>query len=170
MDVKTTFLNDMIEEEVYIEQPEGFESFNRESHVCRLKRVLYGLKQAPRAWYTRINSYIIGLGFTKSEADVNLYHIVVEGMEVWQGNEELFVSLGKYANETIKNFHMESSKPMEIPLAGHWRKEDATSSEVVEAIIYRKLVGSVMYLVNTRPDMCYAINQLSQAMVKMTNL
>jgi len=40
---------------------------------------LYGLKQAPRAWYTRIDNYFKGLGFTKSEADVNLYHIVVKG-------------------------------------------------------------------------------------------
>ena len=47
--------------------------------MCRLKRVLYGLKQAPHAWYTRIDSYFTGLGFTKSEADANLYQIVVEG-------------------------------------------------------------------------------------------
>ena len=79
MDVKTVFLNGIIEEEVYIEQPEGFEIFSSESHVCRLKRVLYGLKQAPRAWYTRIDNYFTGLGFTKSEADANLYHIMVEG-------------------------------------------------------------------------------------------
>ena len=52
MDVKTVFLNGVIEEEVYIEQQEGFEIFDSESHVCRLKRALYGLKQAPRAWYT----------------------------------------------------------------------------------------------------------------------
>ena len=77
MDVKTVFLNGVIEEEVYIEQPEGFEIFNNKSHVCRLKRVLYGLKQARRAWYTQIDSYFIGLGFSKSEA--NLYQIVVEG-------------------------------------------------------------------------------------------
>ena len=64
---------------MYIEQLEGFEIFNSESHVCRLKRVLYGLKQAPRAWYTRIDNYFIGLGFTKGEADANLYQIVVEG-------------------------------------------------------------------------------------------
>jgi hypothetical protein len=51
MDVKTTFLNGVIEEEIYIEQPEGFEVHSRASHVCRLKRALYGLKQAPRAWY-----------------------------------------------------------------------------------------------------------------------
>ena len=79
MDVNETFINGVIEEEVYIEQPKGFETFNRESHVCRLKRALYGLKQAPRAWYTRIDIYFIGLGFTKSEADANLYHIVVDG-------------------------------------------------------------------------------------------
>jgi len=57
MDVKTTFLNDMIEEEVYIDKLEGFEAFGHETHMCRLKRALYGLKQAPRAWYTRINRY-----------------------------------------------------------------------------------------------------------------
>ena len=79
MDVKIVFLNEMIDEEVYIEQLEGFETFDRESHVCILKRSLYGLKQAPCAWYTRIDSYFTGLGFTKSEADENLYQIVVEG-------------------------------------------------------------------------------------------
>ena len=47
--------------------------------MCKLKRALYGLKQAPHAWYTRIDSYFTGLGFTKSEADPNLYQIVVEG-------------------------------------------------------------------------------------------
>ena len=73
------FLNGVLEEEVYIEQPEGFKIFSSESHVCRLKRELYGLKQAPRAWYTQIDSYFTRLGFAKSEADPNLYHIVVEG-------------------------------------------------------------------------------------------
>eukprot|EP00253_Pinus_taeda_P019383 PITA_19383 len=79
MDVKTTFLNGHIEEEVYIEQSKVFETLNRELHVCRLKRALYELKQAPRAWYTRIDNYFTGLGFTKSEADANLYHIMVKG-------------------------------------------------------------------------------------------
>ena len=77
--MKSVFLNEIIEEEVYIEHPEGFDIFNNESHVCRLKRVLYGLKQAPRAWYTWIDSYFTELGFTQSEADANLYQIVVEG-------------------------------------------------------------------------------------------
>ena len=79
MDVKTTFLIGVIEEEVHIEQLEGFETFDRESHVCRPKRELYGLKQAPCAWYTKIDNYFTRLGFTKSEEDANLYHIVVDG-------------------------------------------------------------------------------------------
>ena len=49
MDVKTAFLNGIIEEEVYIEKPEGFVVHGTNSHVCRLKKALYGLKQAPRA-------------------------------------------------------------------------------------------------------------------------
>ena len=47
MDVKTAFLHGSIKEEVYVEQPEGFEIYDRKSHVCRLRKALYGLKQAP---------------------------------------------------------------------------------------------------------------------------
>ena len=47
--------------------------------MCRLKRTVYGLKQAPYAWYTQIDSYFTGLGFTNSEVDANIFHIVVEG-------------------------------------------------------------------------------------------
>ena len=79
MDVKTTFLNGEIEEEVYVEQPEGFVVHGKESHVCRLKKAMYALKQAPRAWYGRINGFLVRLGFTKSDADSNMYYKVVEG-------------------------------------------------------------------------------------------
>jgi hypothetical protein len=54
MDVKTTFLNSVVEEEVYVEQPQGFERHDRETHVCILKKALYGLKQAPKAWYNMV--------------------------------------------------------------------------------------------------------------------
>jgi hypothetical protein len=67
MDIKTTFLNDVIKEEVYIEKPKGFEVEDRKSHVCKLKKALYELKQAPRAWYGRIDNFLMKLRFTKSK-------------------------------------------------------------------------------------------------------
>lgn len=79
MDPKIAFLNVVVEEEIYIEQPKAFETYDQDSHVCRIKITLHGLKQMPQAWYTQIDSYLCGLGFTKSEEDVNLYHIVVDG-------------------------------------------------------------------------------------------
>jgi hypothetical protein len=82
MDLKTTFLNGEIEEEVYIEQPQGFEVHSRDNHVCILKKSLYGLKQAPRAWYARIDNYLIRLGFSRSHADPNLYYKVVNNAPV----------------------------------------------------------------------------------------
>ena len=73
MDVKTAFLHCSIKEEVYVEKPLGFEVQDSDTHVCRLKKALYGLKQAPRAWYETIDSYLMKLGFTCSNADPSLY-------------------------------------------------------------------------------------------------
>jgi hypothetical protein len=73
MDVKSTFLNGELEEEVYIEQPEGFQLSENKDYVCRLKKALYGLKQAPRAWYSRLDKYLQQAGFRKGSADNNLY-------------------------------------------------------------------------------------------------
>ena len=61
----------------------------------------------------------------------------------------MFVSQGKYANEILRRFHMEKCKPMQTPLVGNQRKEVSTSREVVEATVYRQIVGSLMYLTNT---------------------
>jgi hypothetical protein len=77
MDVKIDFLNGVIEEEVYIEKPQGFKVEDWKSHVCKLKKALYGLKQTPRAWYGWIDSFLTSLGFTKSKVDSNLYFKVM---------------------------------------------------------------------------------------------
>ena len=61
MDVKSAFLNGYIMEEVYVEQPPGFENVEFPHHVYKLKKALYGLKQAPRAWYDRLSNFLFGM-------------------------------------------------------------------------------------------------------------
>jgi hypothetical protein len=73
MDVKSTFLNSLLEEEVYVDQPPGFEVQEHTAKVYRLKKSLYGLKKAPRAWYIRIDTYLIKSGFSRSQNEPTLY-------------------------------------------------------------------------------------------------
>ena len=73
MDVKSIFLNSFIEEEVYVEQPLGFESFDFPNHVFKLLKALYGLKQAPKAWYERLSNFLLEKGFYKEKVDTTLF-------------------------------------------------------------------------------------------------
>lgn len=206
MDVKIAFLHGEIEEEIYIEQPQGFETRDAENHVCRLKKALYGLKQALRAWYSRIDTYLQQLGFRKNEADSNLYYIVVDGellilvlyvddlfitgelnliqgckrdlasefamkdiglmhyflgLEVWQEEGHIFLGQGKYAVDVLSRFHMADCKPVSTPMATTGKELYTLDSQEVDPALYRKLIGSLMYLVNTRPDICFTVNMLS---------
>jgi hypothetical protein len=65
MDVKSAFLNGILQEEVYVEQPKGFQDPHHPHHVYKLKKALYGLKQALRAWYERLTTYLLTKGFTR---------------------------------------------------------------------------------------------------------
>jgi hypothetical protein len=211
MDVKTTFLNGVIEEEVHIEQPQGFEVEDMKSHVYKLKKAMYGLKQAPRAWYGWIESFLTSLGFTKSKVDSNLYFKVMNdelvilllyvddlfltgeekliteckkrlalefemkdlglmhyflGIEVWQSPERIFLNQGKYAVEILKRFNMLECKSMNTPMETKLKPLVDTLSKLIDATLYRQIIGLLMYLTNTRPDICFAVNTLSQFLVE----
>jgi hypothetical protein len=73
MDVKSAFLNGSIKEEVYVEQPPGFEDSEYPTHVSKLSKALYGLKQAPRAWYECLRDFLLTNGFKVSKADPTLF-------------------------------------------------------------------------------------------------
>jgi Reverse transcriptase (RNA-dependent DNA polymerase) len=73
MDVKSAFLNGVLEEEVYVEQPLGYIKSGKEQKVLKLKKTLYGLKQAPRAWNTRIDGYFKENGFRQCPYEHAIY-------------------------------------------------------------------------------------------------
>ena len=73
IDVQNAFLHGFLDEEVYMKQPPGFEDFVHPDYICKLDKSLYGLKQAPRAWFARLSTKLVQLGFSASKADISLY-------------------------------------------------------------------------------------------------
>ena len=74
MDVKTAFLNGELEEEIYMEQPDGFVIDGQEGKVCQLLKSLYGLKQAPKQWHEKFERTLTDAGFIVNEADKCVYY------------------------------------------------------------------------------------------------
>jgi len=118
MDVKSSFLNEDLEEEVYIEKLDGFILGNDPKFVCRLKKALYGLKQAPRAWYYCFDKYLHQQDFSKGSTDSNLY-IKID-------NDKLLI-LVVYVDDIIfgsneeamsQNFALVMQKEFEMSLPG----------------------------------------------------
>jgi histone deacetylase 1/2 len=73
LDISNAFLNGVLTERVYCQQPTGFVDASQPDHVCLLSKSLYGLRQAPRAWYTRIGSFLARIGFTSTRSDTSLF-------------------------------------------------------------------------------------------------
>jgi len=73
MDVKSSFLNGFLQEDVYVDQPPDFENSENPNHVFKLKKALYDLKQVPRAWYERLSKFLLEKGFTRGKVDTTLF-------------------------------------------------------------------------------------------------
>ncbi|GJV92677.1 putative ribonuclease H-like domain-containing protein [Tanacetum coccineum] len=129
MDVKSTFLYGTIEEEVYVHQPLGFVDPAHPNKVYKAIKSLYGLHQAPRAWYATISSFLMENGFRRGTID-----------------KTLFIKKKKSDIITATTL-IESNKPLV--------KDD--NGVDVDVHVYRSMIGSLMYLIASRPDIMFVI-------------
>eukprot|EP00253_Pinus_taeda_P017846 PITA_17846 len=172
MDVKTSFLHGFLNEEVFAEQLEGFEVHDQKTHVCRLKKAFYGLKQAPRACgellilYTSLKRDLVSEFEMK---DLHLMHYFL-GLEVWQKLGKIFLSQGKYVVKLLERFVMTECKSMNTPMEMNFKKlcGEAAVPNLGNTSEYRQWTRALTFLVNTRLDICFAVNTLSQFMLKLS--
>ncbi|KAK6159097.1 hypothetical protein DH2020_006411 [Rehmannia glutinosa] len=207
MDVKSAFLNDLLEEEVYVEQPPGFEQTTLGDKVYKLKKALYGLKQAPRAWYDTLSQFLTENGFTKGftrgKVDTNLFvfekvqdclllQIYVDdiifgatneslckkfsklmqdefemsmmgelnfflGLQIKQCQEGIYISQSKYTKELLNNFGIEEGRTVSTPMATKVKIDKDEKGKSVDESKYRGMIGSLLYLTTSRPDILHAV-------------
>lgn len=217
LDVKSAFLQGDLEEEVYVQQPMGFEKQGEEEKVYKLKKALYGLKQAPRAWYSRIESYFAREGFKRCPSEHTLFTkekdggkcLIVSlyvddliytgnditmchdfknsmmhefdmsdlgkmryflGVEVIQNENGIFICQRKYAREILARFGMESSNAVGNPIVPGTKLLKDEEGEKVDSKMFKQVVGSLMYLTTTRPDIMYGVSLISRFMSNPTEV
>jgi hypothetical protein len=118
MDVKSAFLNGVLEEEVFVRQPLGFESEKYPHRLYKLRKALYGLEQAPRAWYGRLRGFLFERGFEMGKVDQTLFLLR-------QGRDILIVQVyvddivfGGSPNSLVARFEDDMSREFEMSMMG----------------------------------------------------
>ncbi|KAL0641339.1 hypothetical protein Bca4012_103089 [Brassica carinata] len=154
--------------------PPGLEHLVKKGNVLRLKKAIYGLKQSPRAWYNKLRSDKEGIIATK-EFLKSMFEIkdlgemkYFLGIEICRSKEGLFMSQRKYTLDLLKGAGAYGGKTARMPMEDGYKVpregEIEDSKPYQDPKLYRKLVGKLIYLTITRPDICFAVNQVSQHM------
>ncbi|GKD14282.1 retrovirus-related pol polyprotein from transposon TNT 1-94 [Tanacetum coccineum] len=125
IDVKMTFLNGLLKEEGYVSRPDGFLDLDHLERVYRLKKALYKLEQAPRAWYDELSNFPVLKGFIKA----------------------------KYALDILKKHGMENCDSIGTPMTTKPKLDADLSRIPVDQTKYHSMIGSLMYLTSSRPDL-----------------
>ncbi|KAL4297286.1 hypothetical protein GQ457_12G021970 [Hibiscus cannabinus] len=166
LDVKSAFLNGVLEEDIYVCQPEGFVVPGKEHQVYKLKMALYGLKQAPRAWYYRIDSYLQKLGFQRCVNEATLY------LKKEKNADLLVISL--YVDDLLvmgsNDKALESCKGVDSPLPSNLKLSKNDGEKLYDPSIFRSIVGSLLYMTATRPDLMFPATLLSRFLSSPTDV
>ena len=208
MDVKSVFLNGMLQKEVYVEQPKGFVDPHKPDDVYKLKGAHYGLKQAPRAWYDRLTAYLTEYGFKRRFTDTTLfirkdkdYFVVVQiyvddiafgatndslaqsfademkvifemsmvseltyflELHVKQTDSGIYINQAKYARNLVKRFGLDKAAHARTPMVANAKLTNDPPSESVDVILYRGIIGCLLYITASRPDIAFSVGVCSR--------
>ncbi|GJS60039.1 retrovirus-related pol polyprotein from transposon TNT 1-94 [Tanacetum coccineum] len=125
----------------------------------KLKKALYGLKQAPRAWYDMLSSFLISQDFSKGSVDPTLF-IRRDGKElllISQSPRGIFINQSKYALESLKKYGFDSCDPVDTPMVEKSKLDEDKEGKAVDPSHYRGMIGTLLYLTASRPDLQFAI-------------
>lgn len=217
LDVKSAFLHGNLKEDVYVEQPRGYEVKNELHKVYKLIKTLYGLRQSPRTWFVRLEEYFIKEGFEKCNSEHTLFtktsetgnllavsvyvddliyagddeNMVAEfkksmmnefymsdlgkmrlflGIEVLQLSDGIFIGQRRYVLDVLKKFGMEHCNAVQNPVVPGFKLFRDENGAELNGTQYRQLVGSIMYIRATRPDIAYVVSLISRYMSRPTEL
>ncbi|GKD61552.1 putative ribonuclease H-like domain-containing protein, partial [Tanacetum coccineum] len=174
MDVKSAFLYGKIEEEVYVCQPPGFEDPDFPDRVYKVEKALYGLHQAPRAWYETLSTYLLDNGFQRGKIDKTLFikrdksdillvQVYVDDIIFGSTRKKMCTEFEKMMH---KKFQISSMGELifflglqttSIPMETHKTLLKDIDGEDVDEHFYRSMIGSLMYLTSSRPDIMFAV-------------
>nr|GFA66053.1 retrovirus-related Pol polyprotein from transposon TNT 1-94 [Tanacetum cinerariifolium] len=158
MDVKIAFLHGSLKEDVYVCQLKSFIDADHPSHVYKLKKALYGLKQAPRAWYDELLTFLLHNHFFKGTIDPTLF------IRCFDNN----ILVSNYVLEILKKYGMESCDPVGTPMEIKDKLDLDQNGTPFDATKYRRMIGALMYLTSSRPDIVHATCLCAQYQAKPT--
>nr|GEX45462.1 hypothetical protein [Tanacetum cinerariifolium] len=167
MDVKGAFLYGTIDEEVYVMQPLVFQDLEFPNRVYKVEKAMYGLHQAPRAWYGTLSNYLLDNGFQRGTIDQTLFirkhrgdfllvQVYVDDIIFGSSNPQLCREFEALMHDKFQMSAMDvrsANNPMDKE--NPWGKDGPGKD--VELHLYRSMIGSLMYLTASRPDIMFAV-------------
>nr|GEU80606.1 retrovirus-related Pol polyprotein from transposon TNT 1-94 [Tanacetum cinerariifolium] len=155
MDVKTAFLHGTLKEDVYVCQPEGFIDADHPSLVFKLKKALYGLTQVPRAWYDELSTFLLHNHFFKGTTDPTLF--------IRCFDDDILV-----AQKSLKNMVWNLVIPVGTPMEIKDKLNLDQNGTPVDATKYRSMIGALMYLTSSKPNIVHATCLCARYQAKTT--
>ncbi|KAL0407843.1 UNVERIFIED_CONTAM: Retrovirus-related Pol polyprotein from transposon RE2 [Sesamum radiatum] len=182
LDVNNAFLHGHLEEDLYMSPPEGYSV--DPSLVCKLERSIYGLKQASHQWNAELTLKLTEFGFRQSAHDHCLFTKVKDylhslftikdlgdaryflSLEIARSTDGLYIAQTKYAQDIIQDMGLSTAKATSTPFPLGLKLNEQCGALLGDPERYRRLVGRLLYLGFTRPDISHAVQQLSQYLTR----